>query len=81
MLRNFTLECNLHRVMSMKAFIITFFTVLFCLNLSIGWSLDYKDLVERDRVYYMKFSDVPFTGEITGQEKGLMRNSHEKLLA
>jgi len=30
--RNFTLRENIHRVMSMKTFIITFLTVLFCLN-------------------------------------------------
>ena len=50
----------------MKTFIITFFTVLFCLTSSVGWSLEYKDLVYRDGIYYKKFSDVPFTGTFTG---------------
>ena len=43
---NFTLERNIHRVMSMKTFIITFLTVLFCLTSSVGWSKSEFDLVE-----------------------------------
>ena len=60
--------------MSMKTFIITFFTVLFCLTSSVGWSLEYKDLVERDGLFYKKFSDVPFTGKTAGQEQGSFKN-------
>ena len=28
------------------------------------------DLVERDGLYYEKFTDVPFTGNVTGKEQG-----------
>ena len=62
----------------MKKLLITFFTVLFCLTSSVGWSLEYKDLVERDRVYYKKFSDVPFTGKTTGQEQGTFKNGKKE---
>ena len=60
--------------MSMKTFIITFFIVLFCLTSSVSWSLEYKDLVERDGLFYKKFSDVPFTGKTAGQEQGSFKN-------
>jgi len=58
----------------MKKIPLTFFTIIFCLTSSVGWSLEYKDLVERDGVYYKKFSDVPFTGKTTGQEQGSFKN-------
>jgi len=58
----------------MNKILITFFTILFCLTSSVGWSLEYKDLVKRDGVYYKKFSDVPFTGKVTGQEQGSIKN-------
>jgi len=58
----------------MNKILITFFTVLFCLTSSIGWSLILDDLVERDEVYYKKFTDVPFTGKIDGQVQGSFKN-------
>jgi antitoxin component YwqK of YwqJK toxin-antitoxin module len=36
--------------------------------------VDSDDLVERDGLYYKKFSDVPFTGKVTGEEQGSFRN-------
>ena len=62
----------------MNKTLITFFTVLFCLTSSFGWSLDYKDLIERDGVHYKKFSDVPFTGKIEGKEQGLIKNGKKE---
>ena len=53
----------------MKKSLITFFTVLFCLTSSISWSLEYKDLVKRDGLYYKKFTEVPFTGKISGKSQ------------
>jgi hypothetical protein len=58
----------------MNKTLVTFFTVLFCLTSSVGWSIEGKDLVEREGLYYKKFSDVPFTGKITGQAKGSFKN-------
>ena len=36
--------------------------------------VEFNDLVERDGLYYEKFTDVPFTGEVTGKRQGSMRN-------
>ena len=72
----------------MKKTLITFFTVLFCLTSSVGYSqniicektgytcpeIDFKDLVERDGLHYNKFSDVPFTGKVKGKTQGSMKN-------
>jgi len=62
----------------MKNILITFFTVLFCLTSSVGWSLDYKDLVERNGIYYKKFSEVPFTGVVNGKVQGSFKNGKQE---
>ena len=36
--------------------------------------VEFNDLVEQDGLYYEKFTDVPFTGEVTGKRQGSMRN-------
>ena len=48
---------------------------LFC-SFSIATSFD--DLVERDGVYYQKSSQVPYTGQIDGIEKGLIRDGKKE---
>ena len=43
--------------------------ILSCLLFtSISWSkdVDWYDLVERDRLYYEKYTDIPFTGNVVG---------------
>ena len=57
----------------MKKLLITFFTVLFCLTSSVGWSLEYKDLVKRDGFYYKKFSNILFSGKVDGQFNGSIK--------
>jgi antitoxin component YwqK of YwqJK toxin-antitoxin module len=37
-------------------------------------SVDAKDLVETDGIYYKKYTDVPFTGKTTGKYQGSVRN-------
>ena len=32
------------------------------------------DLVKRDGLYYEKFTDVPYTGDVTGDEQGSFKN-------
>ena len=63
--------------------IITIISILFISLLSSpSWSdtLTMDDLVERDNFFYKKFTDVPFTGEISGLENGNFRNGkHEGL--
>ena len=35
------------------------------------------DLVERDGLFYKKFTDIPFSGEITGLRNGRIKNGKE----
>jgi antitoxin component YwqK of YwqJK toxin-antitoxin module len=37
-------------------------------------TVKYKDLIERDGLKYQKFSEVPFTGKVSGSEKGSFKN-------
>ena len=39
-----------------------------------SWSETIEDLVVRDGLHYKKFSDVPFTGEVTGLFQGKVKN-------
>ena len=36
--------------------------------------VDWDDLVERERIFYKKFTDVPFTGEVTGKKQGRLKD-------
>ena len=52
----------------------TLITILFVSLLSSpSWSETIDDLVERNGFYYKKFTDVPYTGEISGLENGTFR--------
>jgi hypothetical protein len=39
-----------------------------------SWSETLDDLVVRDNLYYKKFTDVPFTGKVTGNPQGSLKN-------
>jgi hypothetical protein len=54
----------------------TFLSILLLTLLSSpSWSTSINALVERDGLYYPQFSDVPFTGEVTGsQTQGSFKN-------
>ena len=54
----------------MKKTLITFFIIIFYLNSSVGWGIKLYELVERDGIYYKKFSDIPFTGKIESRKIG-----------
>ena len=57
--------------------IITFLTILFItLLFSPSWSdtLTIDDLVERDGLFYKKFTNTPFTGEVSGIQSGDFKN-------
>ena len=61
----------------MKKLLITFFTVLFCLTSSVGWSeaVPKDQLVYRDGLTYKKFSIEPFTGkQVEFQTTGQLLN-------
>ena len=36
------------------------------------------DLVEREGLYYKQFTDVPFTGEVTGDKQGSLKNGKKE---
>ena len=36
------------------------------------------DLVERGGFYYQKFTDVPFTGKVTGNQQGSIKNGQRE---
>jgi antitoxin component YwqK of YwqJK toxin-antitoxin module len=44
---------------------------------SLAYGVTWDELVVRDGLYYEKFSDVPFTGKITGKTQGTFRNGKE----
>ena len=53
----------------------TLVTVVFISLLSSpSWSVSSDDLVEREGIYYEKFTDVPFTGKVTGNPQGSFKN-------
>lgn len=41
-----------------------------------SWGLTMDDLVKREGLYYKKFTDVPFTGKITGNIVGTLENGY-----
>ena len=47
-------------------------TTLFLFSSPVVWGeeVDYDDLVFRDGLYYKKFTDEPFSGDVVGQERG-----------
>jgi hypothetical protein len=60
----------------------TLLTVLLITLLpSLGWSTPLDELVFRDGLYYPKFSDVPFTGEVTGRTQGNFPNQTKVVTA
>ena len=53
----------------------TLLTILFISLLSSpSWSVTMDDLVEREGLYYEKFTDVPFTGKVTGDTQGSFKS-------
>ena len=57
----------------------TLITILFISLLSSpSWSVTIRDLVKRDDLYYEKFTDVPYTGKVTGEEQGSFRNGERE---
>ena len=44
-------------------------TILLFPALAFGEEVTLDDLVERDGLYYKKFTNVPFTGDVTGKSQ------------
>ena len=54
-------------------------TILFISLLSSpSWSQTMDDLVERNNLYYEKFTNVPFTGKVTGRWQGSFKNGKKE---
>jgi len=45
-----------------------------CTSLTAGESVDFGELVRRNETYFKKFSDVPFSGTVTGRAEGQLLN-------
>ena len=58
----------------MKKLSLTLLTCLLFLSPNVVLSETMDDLVVRDLIYYKKFSDVPFSGKITGKSQGSFKN-------
>ena len=43
-----------------------------------GETLNINDLVTRNNLYYKKFTDIPFTGEISGKESGKFKKGKKE---
>ena len=46
--------------------------------LALGEEVTFADLVERDGLYYKKFTEVPFTGKVTGRGLGQIKNGNKE---
>ena len=46
--------------------------------LALSEEVTFDDLVEREGIYYKKFTDVPFTGKTTGQKQGTFKNGKKE---
>ena len=49
-------------------------SVLLFPSLASSEEVNWNDLVRREGLYYKKFSEMPFTGEITGQTRGHLKD-------
>ena len=45
---------------------------------TLSWSVTLTDLVERNGLYYEKFTDVPFTGKLIGSPQGSFKNGQRE---
>ena len=48
--------------------------VLMSLVSSPSWGLTMDNLISRDGLFYKKFTDIPFTGEVEGMWSGSIKN-------
>ena len=55
-----------------KLFLILFFSISSISSPT--WGETMSDLIDREGIYYTKFSDVPFTGEVEGLYQGKFKN-------
>ena len=54
------------------------FLVLLFPSLTLGEEVTMDGLVEREGIYYKKYTDVPFIGKVTGKEQGSFKNGKKE---
>ena len=59
---------------TIKKLPLTLLTCLLFLSPNVVLSENWSDLVVRDGLWFKKFSDVPFTGKVTGIYQGSIKN-------
>jgi len=57
---------------------LTLLTCLIFLSPSVVMGETFDDLVQRNGLIYKKFTDVPFTGKVTGSLQGSIKNGREE---
>ncbi len=57
-----------------KFFLMLGVTVLLCLSASVVWSETWDDLIQRNGLFYKRFTDVPYTGKTTGVIESTFKN-------
>ena len=62
----------------MKKLTVTLLTCLFVLSPDVVFGETLDDLLKREGVYYKKFTDVPFSGTVTGRSQGKLKNGKEE---
>ena len=62
----------------MKRLSLTLLICLFILSPNVVLSETWDDLVEREGIYYKRFTDVPFSGKVTGEWQGSLKNGKEE---
>ena len=54
--------------------------VLLFSSLASGETVKWENLVLRENLYYKKFTEVPFTGKVTGKEQGKLKDGSWTIL-
>ena len=62
----------------MKKLTLSLITCLIFLSPNVVMSETMDDLVKRGGLFYKKFSEVPFTGKVTGKEQGNYKNGKQE---
>jgi len=62
----------------MRKLSLTLLTCLLFLSPNVVLSETMNDLVYRDGLFYKKFSEVPFSGETTGDSQGTIKNGKKE---
>jgi hypothetical protein len=60
----------------MKRFLAPILLMVFLFP-SFALGLEFGDLVERDGLYYEKFTNIPFNGEVTGNIQGSFKDGEK----